>query len=97
MALGRQEAVQDALLIGWHEMPSAPGHVFWDRLNAVLDEAGFDREVEALCRPHYANRVGRRSRPGATSGCCSWATSRVWRASAASPGAAPTACPCGGS
>ena len=25
MALGRQEAVQEALLIGWHEVPTAPG------------------------------------------------------------------------
>jgi transposase len=63
MALGRQGAVQDALLIGWHEMPRAPGHVFYDRLNAVLDEAGFDREVEALCGPHYAAGAGRPSVP----------------------------------
>ena len=63
MALGRQGVVQEALLIGWHEMPSAPGHVFYDRLNAVLDEAGFDREVEALCAPHYASRAGRPSMP----------------------------------
>ena len=63
MALGRQGAVQEALLIGWHEMPSAPGHVFYDRLNAVLDEAGFDREVEALCAPHYASGAGRPSIP----------------------------------
>jgi transposase len=59
MALGRQEAVQEALLIGWHEMPVAPGHVFYDRLNGLLDEAGFDLEVEALCTAHYASGVGR--------------------------------------
>jgi transposase len=63
MALGRQGAVQEALLIGWHEVPSAPGHVFYDRLNAVLDEAGFDCEVEALCAPHYAVGAGRPSVP----------------------------------
>jgi transposase len=63
MALGRQGAVQEALLIGWHEVPSAPGHVFYDRLNAVLDEAGFDGEVEALCAPHYAVGAGRPSVP----------------------------------
>ena len=57
--LGRQEAVQRELLIGWHEMPSAPGHVFYDRLNGLLDEAGFDREVEALCAAHYASGIGR--------------------------------------
>ena len=35
MALGRQGAVQRELLIGWHEVPVAPGHVFYDRLNEV--------------------------------------------------------------
>jgi transposase len=59
MALGRQRAVQDGLLIGWREMPAAPGHVFYDRLNAVLEEAGFDREVEGLCAAHYASGIGR--------------------------------------
>ena len=59
MALGRQEAVQEELLIGWHEVPVAPGHVFYDRLNGLLDEAGFDLEVEALCTAHYASGVGR--------------------------------------
>ena len=63
MALGRQRAVQDALLIGWHEVPSAPGHIFYDRLNAVLGAAKFDREVENLCAPHYAAQAGRPSVP----------------------------------
>jgi transposase len=63
MALGRQGAVQEALLIGWHEMPTAPGHVFYDRLNAVLGEAGFDGKVEDLCAAHYASGVGRPSIP----------------------------------
>lgn len=63
MALGRQGAVQDALLIGWHEVPIAPGHVFYDRLNALLDTAGFDGAVEALCQAHYASGVGRPSVP----------------------------------
>jgi transposase len=56
-------AVQRELLIGWHEVPNAPGHVFYDRLNGVLDEAGFDREVEALCAASYASGVGRPSVP----------------------------------
>jgi transposase len=63
MALGRQGAVQEALLIGWHEMPSGPGHVFYDRLNMVLDQAGFDRQAEDLCAPHYVVGVGRPSMP----------------------------------
>ena len=39
MALGRQGAVQEALLIGW-QVPTAPGHVFYSRLNGMRDEAG---------------------------------------------------------
>jgi hypothetical protein len=55
-------------VIGWKEVPVAPGHVFYDRLNAVLNESEFEREVEDLCAPHYARGVGtHRSRPGATS------------------------------
>ena len=49
MGLGRQRAVQDELLIGWHEVPLVPGHLVYDRLNGLLKGAGFDREVEALC------------------------------------------------
>jgi transposase len=49
MALGRQGAVQNELLVGWHEVPTAPGHVFYDRLNRVLEAAGFDR-LEIGCR-----------------------------------------------
>jgi transposase len=63
MALGRQGAVQGALLIGWHEVPVAPGHAFYDRLNALLEEAGFDARVEDLCAAHYAVGVGRPSVP----------------------------------
>jgi transposase len=63
MALGRQGAVQGELLIGWHEVPTAPGHVFYDRMNAVLDGAGFDRQVETLCTPHYDAKTGRPSVP----------------------------------
>jgi Transposase domain (DUF772) len=63
MALGRQGVVQRELLMGWHEVPRAPGHVFYDRLNAVLDDAGFDREVEDLCAAPSALGIGRPSIP----------------------------------
>jgi transposase len=63
MALGRQRAVQRELLIGWHEVPTSPGHVFYDRVNAVLDAAGFDRHLEALCASYYAAGMGRPSIP----------------------------------
>ena len=35
------------------------GHIFYDKLNQVLDEAGFDSFVEKLCEPYYAERLGR--------------------------------------
>ena len=98
MALGRQGSVQGALLIGWQEVPSAPGHVFYDRLNAVLDRAGLIMRSRISARRTTPRAWGgRRSRPGATFGCYSSVTSRAWTASAGSPGAAPAACRCGSS
>ena len=46
-------------------MPTNAGHPFFERLNRVLDEAGFDAFVEGLCAVFYAARMGRPSvRPG---------------------------------
>ena len=42
----------------------APGHVFHERLNALLREAGFDRFVEDLVAPYYASG----GRPGSAPG-----------------------------
>ena len=63
MALGRQGERQADLMIGWAELPRSPGHVFYDRLQAVLLEAGFDRFAEGECAPYYASRRGRPSLP----------------------------------
>jgi transposase len=63
MALGRQGERQADLMIGWAELPRSPGHVFYDRLQAVLIEAGFDRFAEGECAPYYASRRGRPSIP----------------------------------
>jgi len=46
MALGRQGERQADLMIGWAELPRSPGHAFYDRLQAVLIEAGLDRIAE---------------------------------------------------
>src|SRR5215468_9015622 len=45
------------------DLPQSPGHAFYDQLNGLLAEAGFDRYVEDLCRPHYADGQGRDSIP----------------------------------
>ena len=63
MAMGRSEAVQVDLMATWAEMPRSPGHAFYDRLQDLLEEAGFDAFVEGVCRPYYAPRMGAPSLP----------------------------------
>src|SRR3954447_23487142 len=63
MALGRQGERQADLMIGWAELPRSPGHAFYDRLQAVLVAAGFDRFAESECAPYYASKRGRPSLP----------------------------------
>ena len=63
MALGRQGEQQADLMIGWAELPRSPGHAFYDRLQAVLAQAGFDGFAERACAAHYAGKQGRPSLP----------------------------------
>ena len=63
MAMGRQKDGQGDLMVSWSEMPRSPGHVFYDRLQPVLIEGGFDAFAEASCRPYYAARTGAPSVP----------------------------------
>ena len=51
------------LQVGWAELPRSAGHAFYDRLQAVLVEAGFDGFAETRCAPFYASRQGRPSLP----------------------------------
>jgi transposase len=64
MAMGKRETrPQQDLFVTYDRLPRAPGHVFYLKLNGLLREAGFDRWVEALCEPHYAQGKGRPSVP----------------------------------
>jgi transposase len=63
MAMRRETGVQDDLVATWSEMPRSPGHAFYDRLQGLLIEAGFDAFVEAICKPYYAPRMGAPSLP----------------------------------
>ena len=45
MAMRRETGIQDDLVATWAEMPRSPGHAFYDRLQALLKEAGFDAFV----------------------------------------------------
>ena len=57
MAMGQQKDRQGDLMVSWSEMPRSPGHVFYDRLQLVLIEGGFDGFAEAVCQPYYAARM----------------------------------------
>jgi len=59
MGLGRKKQRQDTLWIATQELPRTGGHVFYERLNRVLEENGFDRFVEDTCEKFYAPVMGR--------------------------------------
>ena len=63
MAMRRESEVQGDLVVTWAEMPRSPGHAFYDRLQTLLTEAGFDAFVEEICKPYYAPRMGAPSLP----------------------------------
>jgi transposase len=45
------------------ELPTAPGHPFYKRLNEVLDNAQFDTFCETTCAKFYHHKLGRPSLP----------------------------------
>ena len=45
------------------ELPTAPGHPFYKRLNEVLDNAQFDTFCESSCAHFYHDKLGRPSIP----------------------------------
>ncbi|WP_437201179.1 hypothetical protein [Planctomicrobium sp. SH664] len=63
MGLGkREESRQQEFWTPTASLSKGPGHVFDDKLNQVLAQAGFDKILEDLCGPYYA-RTGRLSIP----------------------------------
>lgn len=65
--MGRREATQKALFVESARMPSGPRHRFYDALNELLAEAGFDRHVEQLCEASFEDRC-RGGRPSLAPG-----------------------------
>lgn len=63
MALGRRDPVQEPLFVTQDEIAQAPAHPFYSRLQGILERYGFDAFCEALCRPHYAEGLGRPGLP----------------------------------
>src|ERR1035437_9679474 len=63
MAMGtrKQQEQQEELWIATAKLPRSAGHPFYERLNELLERAGFDAFVEELCRRFYAPKMGRPS------------------------------------
>ena len=62
MAMGKRRKRQQARLwIEERSLAKSPGHPFYDRLNGLLDDEGFDAFVEEECSRFYAERTGRPS------------------------------------
>jgi len=61
MSMSRREGEQGGMWVATQDLPRSPGHPFYDKLNEVLASGGFDRFVEDLCEPHYADGHGRPS------------------------------------
>lgn len=67
MALGRRKKErQQDFWVATTELPRSEGHVFYQKLNKLLCDAGFDEYVETLCEPHYHDTIGRPSIPPGT-------------------------------
>jgi len=63
MSMGRREASQGSMWIAQNEIQRGAGHRFYEKLNELLREAGFDRKAEQLCAPYFDpdHTPGRRS------------------------------------
>jgi transposase len=60
MAIGRrQRHRQQTMWLATEELPRTAGHVFYDRVNKILGEHGFDDFAERVCQPFYAETMGR--------------------------------------
>src|SRR3989337_2295612 len=62
MAMGqRTHEEQTGMWVAVSELPRPVSHPFYEKLNRLLAEHGFDEFVEAQCRSFYAEKMGRPS------------------------------------
>jgi transposase len=57
MAMGRKKARQEALWIATEELARTGGHVFYERVNEILEEQQFDAFSEEQCLSFYKSEV----------------------------------------
>ena len=65
MSMGRQEGMQGSMWVAYGDIQRSPGHRFYEKLNELLREAEFDRQVEEICAPYFEpdHTPGRKSIP----------------------------------
>ena len=63
MALGKRKLGQQEFWVSAIDLPKAPGHPFYVKLNKLLAAADFDCWVESLCEEFYSDGRGRPSIP----------------------------------
>jgi transposase len=63
MAMGKRKhrRQQTTMWIATSDLPRTAAHPFYERLNRILDDAGFDPFVETECARFYAETLGRPS------------------------------------
>ena len=59
MSMGRRKGERQESWIASTDLPPSPGNAFYEKLNRLLTEHGFDRFVENLCKSYYAENKGR--------------------------------------
>ena len=64
MSMGRREQQQESMLV---PVIRGPSHIFYDSLNAHLDEVKFDEKVESLCEGFFEEKE-RRGQPSIAPG-----------------------------
>jgi transposase len=65
MAMGKRKPRQESLFITTDQLTPSAGHPFYQRLNALLAENGFDDWIQRRCAEYYAREElrGRPRRP----------------------------------
>ena len=63
MGMGRKKdrEKQQNLWVASSEIVTTPGHVYYERMNTVLNAEKFDQRVETICRKYYKSNSGRPS------------------------------------
>ena len=68
MSMGKRKSQQQGVMfIPAAQLPESGGHPFYELVNKILAQAGFDDFVEALCEPFYCDNT-KGGRPGIAPG-----------------------------